>query len=502
MSVAERPRRRRVSLGSALLRRGWILLLCAIAVGALGYAVAGLQSATYTAHATLAVNPALGPANPGNASQASQLASTYAQALPDDQNLERIVRREVSSQAQVRDNIRAFSSQSSSVVRVSFVARRRGDALKGARAIANALASPKQVTSSVTPGTLQVVRRPTVATSFASAAGPRYRARVVLVVPSGGGSTGTVSVDQATKLAVNYAALIPADNALRAAVAKKLDVGAGDVQSALSVVNEANTALLDVAYQTDSPSKANAGARAATAALVGPTPASSAILPSSLQVVSVPHGAGPPTKQDKTPAIVVGALIGLALGFVLLIAWERSDPHIRSPRDLSAIIGCPATPVDQLSSEAAHALLERWAVLTPNRPARIAVLPADAGMEAVTDAVIARLVDAGGRAVRVADDRSNGHAHDDGPTDGTFVNGDTNVVLVRAGAMGGPRAGQAVALGCDLTVVVVPIGIKAADVHSLADDFADFGIVPVWALLSPRRAARVPQPQTASTVSG
>jgi capsular polysaccharide biosynthesis protein len=502
VSVRERPRRRRVSLGSALLRRGWILLLSAVAVGALGFVVAGLQSATYTAHATLAVNPALGPANPGNAQQASELAKTYAQALPDDQKLERLVRRGVSSQVQVRDNIRASSSENSSVVRVSFVARRRGDALKGARAIADALASPKQVTSSVTPGTLQVVRRPTVASSITSVAGPRYRARVVLVVPSGGGSTGTVSVDQAAKLAVNYAALIPADNALRAAVAKTLDASPGEVQSDLSVVNETNTTLLDVGYRSDSPSKANAGARAATAALVGPAPASSAILPSSLQVVSVPHGAGPPTKKDKTPAVAVGALIGLALGFVLLIAWERSDPHIRSPRDLSALIGCPATPVDQLSSEAARALLDRWAVLTPNRPARIAVLPADAGMEAVTDAVIARLVEAGGRAVRVADERSNGHPHEEGATESGFVNGDADVVLVPAGAIGGPRAGQAVALGSDLTVVVVPLGIKAADVHSLADDFADFGIVPVWALLSPRRTARVPQPQTASSVSG
>jgi capsular polysaccharide biosynthesis protein len=487
MRRRDRPRRRRVSLGSALVRRGWILVLSAVAVAAIGYAVAGLQSATYTAQAVLSVSPSVGQANPGNAQQASQLAATYAKAIPDDERLGRLVGG--ASGARARDDISATSGADSSVLRVTFSAASRGDAIKGARAIAAALSSPRQLTSSVTPGTLQVVRRPTTATAVSSLLGTRYKARTVLLVPSGASRATAVSADQANKLAITYAALIPQDSSVVAAVAKDVGRPRSEVQRDLSVVNQKDTSLLRVSYQSDTPSKARAGARATTSAVSGSTPATDAIQPQSLQVVSVPRAAGAPTAKGKAPAVTIGALIGLALGFVLLVAWERSDPHIRDPRDLSAHLGCPATPVDRLSGGAAHALLDRWSALTPNRPARVAVLPGDAGMEAATDAVIGRLVQGGGGSATVAEagDVRDGTVS----SNGTAPDDDGDVVLVRAGAVGGARAGQAVALGCDLTIVVVPVGIKAADVRSLAEDLGDFGIVPVWALLSPRRSSRV-----------
>jgi capsular polysaccharide biosynthesis protein len=488
----ERPRRPSVSLGSALVRRGWILVLSAAAVAAIGYAVAGLQSATYTAQATLSVSPAVGQANPGNAQQATQLAATYARAIPDDERLERLVGGQARSRA--HDNISAASTDDSSVLRVTFTADGRGNAIKGARAIADALSSPRQLTSSVTPGTLQIVRRPATATTVTSVTGGvRYKARAVLLVPSGASRAATLSADQANKLAITYAALIPQDTAVVGAVARDVDESRDEVQRDLSVISEKDTSLLRVSYQSDSPSAARAGARATTGAVSGATPASSAILPLSLQTVSVPRGAGAPTTKGKAPAVTIGALIGLALGLVLLVAWERSDPHIRDPRGLSAHIGCPATPVDRLSGGAAKALLERWSALTPNRPARVAVLPGDAGMEAATDAVIGRLVQGGGGIATVQDAYSSGHGDVDASGNGSHADADADadVALVRAGAVGGARAGQAVALGCDLTVVVVPMGIKAADVRSLAEDLGDFGIVPVWALLSPRRSSRV-----------
>jgi hypothetical protein len=75
-------------------------------------------------------------------------------------------------------------------------------------------------------------------------------------------------------------------------------------------------------------------------------------------------------------------------------------------------------------------------------------------------------------------------------------------VLVHAGAPGGESAGEAIALGCDLTVVVVPSGSRAADIRQLGEELTSFGIVPVWALLTSgsRRAARS-QAQVADAVA-
>jgi hypothetical protein len=174
-------------------------------------------------------------------------------------------------------------------------------------------------------------------------------------------------------------------------------------------------------------------------------------------------------------------VLGLILGLVLLVAWERSDPHVSDARSLSSQFGCPATPADRLSPDAAHALLERWASLTDRVPARVAMLPADAGSVAPADEV-ARLLAQSGEGVRYLDARSgaipqalgNGHLGDDSDS----------VVLVHAAPPA--QGGEAVALSCDLTVVVVRSGARSAEIRHMAEELANFGVVPAWALLTPR----------------
>ena len=52
-------------------------------------------------------------------------------------------------------------------------------------------------------------------------------------------------------------------------------------------------------------------------------------------------------------------------------------------------------------------------------------------------------------------------------------------------APGGP-GGEAVALSCDLTVVVMLGGARNAEIRNMAEELANFGVVPTWALLTPR----------------
>jgi hypothetical protein len=190
---------------------------------------------------------------------------------------------------------------------------------------------------------------------------------------------------------------------------------------------------------------------------------------------------GPAAATHTGRTVAIGAVLGLILGLVLLVAWERSDPHVSDARSLSSQFGCPATPADRLSPDAAHALLERWASLTDRVPARVAMLPADAGSVAPADEV-ARLLAQSGEGVRYLDARSgaflqalgNGHLGDDSDS----------VVLVHAAPPA--QGGEAVALSCDLTVVVVRSGARSAEIRHMAEELANFGVVPAWALLTPR----------------
>lgn len=473
------PRRTSTSLGSTLLRRGWVILASMLGVGLLAYAVAGLQGATYTGQSILVVSPAVGPSQPGNSDQAEALARTYVRVIPQDEELQRLVRRATGTSGRIT----ATGAPESAVVRVSYTASSREDALAGGRAIADALSSERQLTASVTPRSLKLVRRPTTATL----AGGGYRATVLLFVNSGATSAPSVNADQANKLAASYAGLIAADERLLSRAAERVGVSASELQENLEVVSTQDTSLITITYKADSAREAAQGARGIAKLVIGPRPVPTGVVPNSLQAVSLPDpdAAAEPTTDDRAPAVAVGLALGLMLGLVLLVAWERSDPHVRDSRDLSAQIGCPATPADRLSPDAAGALLERWAALTDQVPAHVAILPAEPGVERATERVAELLLAGGADSVRYEDARS-GMLPENGGI-GTSGGAITDVVLVHAAAPGSGSAGEAVALSCDLTVVVVPRDTRAAEVRALADDLANFGIVPAWALLTPRR---------------
>jgi capsular polysaccharide biosynthesis protein len=497
MSFTAASRPRGSSRSGAVIRRLWILPVSMAIVAALAYAVSGIQSASYTAQSTVVVTSAPGAgATATGANQASGLANTYSSALPHDPLLQGYV----TSHAKVSavSAITALPSRGS-LVRLKFTASSRSAAVKGARAVAGALSGPHPASAVVTPGALKLVKNPTSASSgsLTATGGENYHATVVFVVPPSAGPTEGINPDDADHLAQTYAGVIPSDDTLLSDVGKTIGESSSTVSQNLSVVNEQNTSLLQISFKSSQPNQAAEGARTAARLLSGANPAAAGIVPSSLQVVSLPKNPGPAAKS-KSKAIVIGAALGLVLGIVLLIAWERSDPRIRDARELSTQVGCPATPVDRLSPNAAYALLERWASLTDHVPARVAVLPGSASVELQTVDAVNDLLSAGGRLVRYVDARAGIVPED-------LANGDpepeTGVVLVHAGPAGGESAGEAIALGCDLTVVAVPAGARATDIRELGEELTSFGIVPVWALLtSGSRRAPARQAQVADAV--
>jgi capsular polysaccharide biosynthesis protein len=479
MSLRNSPRRRGARRSLALLRRIWIIPVSIVVVGAIAYEVAGLQSATYTAQSNVVVTSAPGPIGSSGAANAGDLAATYAGALPSDP----VLRSYVASTSHVpvsNNSISALPTQGS-VVRLRFTADTAHAAVAGAKAIASGLAKSKPVSSVVTAGALKVLQTPTTATLNASGT---YSAKVVLIVPLSSGPTEGINPDDADHLAATYAGIIPVDGTLLHDVGKAVGQSQSQVGENLSVVNEQTTSILQISFKASTPQAATIGARAAANLLTGPNPVAAGIVPSSLDIVSLPPPsnsvAATPTRKGSTVAI--GAVLGLILGLVLLVAWERSDPHVVDARSLSSQFGCPATPAERLSPDAAHALIERWASLTDRVPARVALLPADAASVRQTDEVAALLASSGAgigyidaRTGTVPEAFGNGHP----------IDGKEPVVLVHAAPPG--RGGEAVGLNCDLTVVVVRTGARNNEIRRLAEELANFGLVQAWALLAPRR---------------
>jgi len=508
-----------------LLRRIWIVPVSIVVVAAIAYGVAGLQSSTYTAQSTVVVSSAPGPQGAAGSPAAANLASTYAGALPNDPTLQAYV----GKTAHVNP-LRAIVAlpPRGSVITLQFFADTRHAALAGARAIGSGLSGAKPASSVVTPHTLTVLQNPFIATmnpaavsaradkiraqAAAAASGittpatplppsqtARFMAQVVLIVPaSGAGPTEGINPDDANHLATTYAGVIPVDDTLLQDIGNAVHQSSSQVASNLSVVNQQNTSILQVSFKASTPQTATTGARAAATLLAGPNPVAAGIVPSSLGIVSLP----PPSNQvAATPArkgstVAIGAVLGLVLGVILLVAWERSDPHVVEARSLSNQFGCPATPVDRLSPEAAHALTERWASLTDHVPARVALLPADPGSVQQTDEV-AELLRHSGEGIGYLDARSGTVPH--ALSNGHLVDGKESVVVVHAGPPG--SGGEAIALSCDLTVAVVRAGARNTEVRRLAEDLANFGLVPAWALLAPRRGhVGTPQEQHADAV--
>jgi capsular polysaccharide biosynthesis protein len=490
MSVSMSPRPRGSSATGHRLRRLWVLPVTMVVVAAIAYLVAGVQSSTYSSQSTVVVSSAPGPVNANSGGAAGSLATTYAAALPHDQVLQAYVARTAHVSA---GNAISVPPAAGALIKIRFTAGSSTQALAGARAIAAALTRRAPASAVVSPGTLTLVQGPS-GTSLTPSG--EHRAQVVLVVPPTGGPTEGINPDDADHLATTYAGVIPADDTLLADVGRLTGQSSSQVGQNLSVVNEQNTSILQISFKASTPAAAATGARAAARFVAGPNPVAAGIVPSSIAVVSLPQN---PTAaagtaagaQHSSKAIVIGAALGLLLGLVLLVAWERSDPRISDTRELASQLGSPATPVDRLSPTAAHALVERWASLTDHVPARVAVLPADAGVAAQTEAAIAVLREGAGPLVHYVDARSGVLPEE---LDHSNGNGDarTGVTLVHAAPPGGESAGEAVALGCDLTVVAVPAGARTAEIRQLGEELTNFGIVPVWALLTSGggRAAR------------
>ncbi|MGO9560955.1 MAG: hypothetical protein ACLPQS_03695 [Acidimicrobiales bacterium] len=217
----------------------------------------------------------------------------------------------------------------------------------------------------------------------------KYVSTVILVVPSGG-RPGAAS--EADNLAATYAALIPQDQQVQLAAGSAAGMSSTQAGQAISVTVESGSAILTVRFTAGSAAKAYLGAQAVATAVTG-RPVTRAIITGSLVIVAK---AQPATSSASSPLkrLVLGGMLGLLLGLVLAVAWERSDPRIDDLDELSELVDSPCSSGD-LAPGAAASLVQDWVVaggdymraglLIVGQPDRTALVAFRRSLEAASD---------------------------------------------------------------------------------------------------------------------
>jgi capsular polysaccharide biosynthesis protein len=310
-------------------------------------------------------------------------------------------------------------------------------------------------------------------------------------------STGVVAAspdslltpDQANVLANTYAVLVPKDAAILRSVAATLGTSVPDVQDRLSVFNTTGTALLVIDYRGSSAANSIAGATAALRAIAGDYPVSPNIIPGSVGDVQSPTTAS--SSKSVTVLVAVGAIVGVALGLLLMVVWERADPRIDRPEDLSQEVGSPVSPVSAISESGANALFVRWKTLAERWPSKIALVPATPDVQTDLAKVASRF----------------NHVHVNGavppwriPTyddvaDGEDATQPARIRIPTVIACEVPAADLTALqpiMDCGLVVLVARSGTPRAALRELLDSLTEFGVSPKWAIFLGGTTVRLP----------
>jgi len=201
-----------------------------------------------------------------------------------------------------------------------------------------------------------------------------YTASSWTIATADTGSRGPGRAFDASRLALSYASSLSEDDQLISYIAEAINRPRDEVDDRFSTLNQTDTAVIRLRYRDEDPEVATRAARAAAEGSVGSRPVATSVTPSTMQLVQL---ATEPERSTDVLALglAVGAALGLGLGIILMLAWERADPRVDEPGDVTALTGIPATRLDDLTHSRAAALLERWVALSGKRSARVAIIP-------------------------------------------------------------------------------------------------------------------------------
>jgi len=318
----------------------------------------------------------------------------------------------------------------------------------------------------------------------ASRSGETYTAESTAVVAASPNSL--LTPDQAITLAGTYAVLVPKDTAVLRSVATKLGTSVSEVEDRISVSNTTGTALLLIEYRGTSAANSIAGATDALSAIAAQHPVSPNIIPGSVGAVQAPTAAS--ASKSVTVLVALGVILGIALGSLLLVVWERVDPRIDRPEDLSQEIGSPASPVSAISQSGVNALVARWKELADHGPSRVALVPVTADVRSELPKVALRLSQ-----VQVNGNQFPGNVAPpwgdqtrEGITQSEHLAqpiGNFTPEMIVCGVPSADLTALRSIMDCDLVVLVARRGTPRAALRESLDSLTEFGVAPKWAIL-------------------
>jgi hypothetical protein len=312
-------------------------------------------------------------------------------------------------------------------------------------------------------------------------------AESVLVVGSGAARGDPGDANEAERLASTYSELIPQDAGVLAAVAQRTETSVSNAEQRIAVESDhPPNAILRVRYTDPNGAGALAGARAVANAVSGPRPASRVIPPSAVLIARPAHLITEGARASS--AVPIAAVLGLCLGVILLLAFERADPRADDVESVRAVLGTPASSFGGTSSQETRALMDRWRSMVAPAEARVALIPVapdDEERAIGVAAQLAELAEHRGQSLSMDVPR---FGRDVGPMWGfgeSAKNGkpDTGMTLVMVSS---PRDSRIPTIGesdANVVVLVAAHGTRTADLHHLVARLEEFGVVPHWTLL-------------------
>lgn len=208
-----------------------------------------------------------------------------------------------------------------------------------------------------------------LAFGFATLRSRSYSTNLVLVVALH--NLNQPLADEANKLANTYAGVITNDNAVLNSLGAAVGLSSTEVKENLEVTTDENTSIIHAVYTGSSEDEAVTAARALVRALTGRHPVTANVAPQTIRAVQVPTEATA-SGGGSSSAIAVGAVLGLFLGALLLLAWERADPRIDDAGQLAAETELATSELGALDEEALGVLRARWRELQGS-PQRLTV---------------------------------------------------------------------------------------------------------------------------------
>lgn len=296
-------------IGALALVIGFTALAAACAVF-----VSDLLPQRYTARGVMVATPKEQP----DTAASPELVETYAEVIKSDPSVIRSVADAIGkARSQVKDALRVRADQNSLLVRVSVDAATRKRSAAGLAAVSDGFRSGKAATV-LDPENIQLLDRTIKSISLPE---PGYRAsRSVLITLPPSGSSGDPTGP--SKLAADYAGVIPEDDALLGFAADKVGKSADDIHRNLTVRADSNTSVMRFSLRDTDYEEARTALVALMRRLRDHGGGAGRIDADATTVAHFPDSSAPAARSS-LPSAIIGGIVGACVGAMLALGLGR-----------------------------------------------------------------------------------------------------------------------------------------------------------------------------------